>query len=89
MPFTSLGQSGPSDLDYGLDFVVDVTLDNGVETLPVHVSFLPGSQGNTGAQLDEAAQAVADHLTTLPTLHGEVTGMKITRTAYAITPTEE
>lgn len=89
MPFTSLGQSGPSDLDYSLDLVVDVTLDNGVSTLPVHVSFLPGSQGNTEAQLDEAVQAVADHLTTLPSLNGGVTGVKVTRTGYAITPTEE
>lgn len=89
MPFTPLGQSGPSDLDYSLDLVVDVTPDNGVSTLPVHVAFQPGSQGNTEAQLDEAIQALADYLTALPTLHGEVTGMKVTRSGYTVTPTEE
>ena len=88
MSFTLNGQDNPNNLDYGLDFTVDVTLDNGISTLPVHIAFQPGSQGNTEAQLDEAIQAVADHMASLPSLNGEVTGIKITRNSYTVTPTE-
>jgi hypothetical protein len=65
-----------------------VTSSDGPGTIPVQVFIQPGSQGNTEAQVDAAAQALVDHLDTLPDLlPGSLFSGKIIRTNYTITPT--
>jgi hypothetical protein len=78
----------PGDQDYRLNFTIQVTSSDGPGTIPVQVFIQPGSQGNTEAQVDAAAQALVDHLDALPDLlPGSLASGKIIRTNYTITPT--
>jgi hypothetical protein len=81
----------PATGDYRISFVIEVdpASDNEfLETIPVQVLIDPGSQGNTEAQMDQAAQAIVDHLATLPDLAtGSLVAGKSTGNGFTITPT--